>query len=100
MLGLFDAVGWIGGAVVVVAYVLVSTDRVASGSAAFQALNIVGAAMVGIASLHQNAMPSAGWNLVWVIIGLQSLTVGFLRKGRASRSTAPSEAPAPELVAA
>ncbi len=85
MLGLFDVVGWAGGAVVAVAYVLVSTRRVNADEPLFQGLNILGAAMLGVASLHQNAMPSAGWNLVWVLIGLHSLATGIARRQRPDR---------------
>lgn len=87
MLGLFDVVGWAGGAVVAVAYVLVSTRRVNADEPLFQGLNILGAAMLGVASLHQNAMPSAGWNLVWVLIGLHSLATGIARRQRPGHRT-------------
>ncbi len=79
MLALFEAIGWIGGAVVALAYVLVSTRRIAADTPTFQGLNILGASMLGVASLQQHALPSAGWNLVWVLISLQSLVSGVLR---------------------
>lgn len=82
MLGVFDVVGWTGGGLVAVAYVLVSTRRIAVDTPCFQGLNILGAGMLGAASLQQNALPSAGWNLVWVLIGCQSLLAGLVRRGR------------------
>lgn len=101
MPGLFDAAGWIGGALVAIAYVLVSSRRVSAESPAFQALNILGAAMVGIASLHQHAMPSAGWNLVWVLIGLQSFLGTVLRRShpRATLTHSKAESTQPEPAA-
>ncbi len=87
MFGLFNAMGWLGGALIALAYVLVSTRRLVAEAPTFQSLNILGAVMVGLASLHQHAMPSAGLNLVWVLIGMQSLTVGLRRRDRARPST-------------
>lgn len=87
MLGLFDAMGWLGGALIALAYVLVSTRRLVPEEPTFQGMNILGAAMVGLASLHQHAMPSAGLNLVWVLIGMQSLTVRLRRRERMRPST-------------
>lgn len=82
VLGVFDVVGWTGGGLVAVAYVMVSTRRIGVETAGFQGLNILGAGMLGVASLQQNALPSAGWNLVWVLIGCQSLLAGAVRRGR------------------
>lgn len=81
-MGVFDVVGWTGGGLVAAAYVLVSTGRLAVDTVGFQGLNIVGAGMLGAASLQQNALPSAGWNLVWVLIGCQTLLAGVVRRGR------------------
>lgn len=81
-LGVFDVVGWAGGGLVAGAYVLVSTRRIAVDTATFQGLNILGAGMLGAASLQQQALPSAGWNLVWVLIGFHSLFAGAVRRGR------------------
>lgn len=89
-MGVFDVVGWAGGGLVAVAYVLVSTGRIAVDTAGFQGLNILGAAMLGAASLQQHALPSAGWNLVWVLIGCHSLLVAAARRGR------PVAAPGPQ----
>lgn len=85
--GLFNAIGWLGGALIALAYVLVSTRRLVAEAPTFQSMNILGAVMVGLASLHQHAMPSAGLNLVWVLIGMQSLTVGLRRRERPRKST-------------
>lgn len=87
MLGLFDAMGWLGGALIALAYVLVSTRRLVAEAPTFQSMNILGAVMVGLASLHQHAMPSAGLNLVWVLIGMQSLALGLRRRERSRPST-------------
>lgn len=85
--GLFNAMGWFGGALIALAYILVSTRRLVAEAPTFQSMNVLGAVMVGLASLYQHAMPSAGLNLVWVLIGMQSLTVGLRRREHPRQST-------------
>lgn len=83
MLALLDVVGWVGGGAVAIAYVLVSARRIAPDATVFQVLNIVGAAMLGVACLYQGALPSAGLNLVWVAVGSSTLATGGVRRGQA-----------------
>ena len=82
MLPVLDFLGWVGGGAVALGYVLVSVRRIAPDSTSFQVLNIVGAAMLGIACLHQDALPSAGLNLVWVAVGAHALATGGARRCR------------------
>jgi hypothetical protein len=70
---LVDAVGWAGAVLVLVAYALVSTNRLAPKSWRYQALNIGGAVGLVINSAWNNAIPSAVVNLIWIGIGLYAL---------------------------
>jgi hypothetical protein len=76
---LIDAVGWAGAVLVLLAYALVSTNRVAAQSGIYQALNVGGAVGLVINSAWNNAIPSAVVNMVWIGIGLYAL-------GRANRA--------------
>ncbi|MGI5243679.1 CBU_0592 family membrane protein [Dactylosporangium sp. CA-139066] len=61
--------GWAGAALVLVAYALVSTKRLAGDSAVFQIMNIVGAFGLAWNSAVSHAWPSVAINVAWVAIG-------------------------------
>lgn len=85
-----DLLGWVGGGLGAVAYVLVSTRRIVADAALFQGLNMVGAALLCVACFHSGALPSACMNVAWILFGAQSLAMASHRRRRA--------APAPPLV--
>jgi hypothetical protein len=68
-----DIIGWIGALLVLLAYALVSTNRVRAQSAVYQWLNMVGALGLVVNSGWNGAIPSAVVNLVWIGIGVYSL---------------------------
>lgn len=70
---LLAVVGWLGAGLLLVAYGLVSAGRMHTGSAAFQILNLLGAAALVANSGYHRAWPSAGLNLAWIAIGLAAL---------------------------
>jgi hypothetical protein len=68
-----DFMGWAGAVLVLLAYGLVSTDRVHPHSVSYQSLNIGGALGLVINSAWYNAIPSAVVNIAWIGIGLYAL---------------------------
>ena len=76
---LVNVVGWIGMALLISAYVLVTVGRIAGPGLTFQLMNLVGGAALMVNSAYYGAWPSAGLNVVWVVIGI----VGLVRSGRA-----------------
>lgn len=68
-----DIIGWAGAALVLLAYALVSTNRVRAQSAAYQWLNVGGALGLVVNSAWNGAIPSAVVNLFWIGIGVYSL---------------------------
>ena len=82
VLSVLDLVGWAGGALTVVAYVSVSTRRWAPDSRSFQVSNMVGAALLAMASFSRGALPSACLNLVWIGFGAQVLLLAHRRARR------------------
>ena len=83
-----DLLGWVGGGLVAVAYLLVSTRRAGPDATLFQGLNIAGAALLGVASFRSGALPSACMNVAWILLGVQSLAMASQRRRRAT-STPP-----------
>ena len=70
---LIDVVGWIGVAALLLAYVLVSTKRIEGDSVPYQALNLLGAALLIVNSFYYGAYPSVGVNVVWIGIAIYAL---------------------------
>jgi hypothetical protein len=71
---LIDAGGWLGAILLLLAYFLVSTKRVSGTSIRYQGLNIVGSVLVGANAFYYTALPSFSINVVWILIGVASLT--------------------------
>lgn len=67
---LIEVAGWSGAVIILVAYGLLSADRIAARSNAYQFMNIVGAAGFVINSGAKGAYPSAVLNLIWIAIGV------------------------------
>ena len=81
MLSLFiEAAGWIGAALILGSYVLVSTGRLEGRSRTFQWMNVAGAAGFVVNSGWHGAIPSTVLNLVWLGVGLATLWT--LRRSR------------------
>jgi hypothetical protein len=70
---LTDIIGWTGAALVLVAYALVSTERVRAQSWTYQVLNICGAFGLVLNSWWYGAIPSVVVNVIWMGIGAYAL---------------------------
>jgi hypothetical protein len=79
---LVDIAGWIGMALLIGAYALVTTGRILGPSLRFQLMNLVGGALLMVNSAWYGAWPSAALNLVWVVIGTTGLVRARLRRTR------------------
>ena len=66
-------VGWAAAGMILAAYGLLTAGRLASNSAAYQWMNVVGAAGFIINSGYHSAMPSAVLNIIWAGIGIVAL---------------------------
>lgn len=68
-----DLIGWLGAALVLSAYFLVSTQRLDGDSAPFQWLNLAGGVGLLVNTLYYRAFPSSLVNIVWIIIAVATL---------------------------
>lgn len=76
---LVNVVGWIGMALLISAYALVTTGRILGPSLTFQLMNLVGGGSLMVNSAYYAAWPSAALNLVWVVIGVVGLARARLK---------------------
>lgn len=63
-----DAFGWLSSAAVVVAYALISMNKLDSKSRIYQWLNILGSIGLAVNSAYYRAFPSTVVNVVWLVI--------------------------------
>lgn len=68
-----EVVGWLGAGLILAAYALVSTGRLEGRSAAFQWMNLAGAAGFVVNSGWHGAWPSAVLNIIWIAIAATTL---------------------------
>jgi len=74
-----NVVGWLGMALLISAYALVTAGRLSGPGLTFQLMNLVGGASLMVNSAYYGAWPSAALNLVWVVIGVVGLARARLR---------------------
>lgn len=77
-----EAAGWIGAALILGSYILVSLGRLEGRSRAFQWMNVTGAAGFVVNSGWHGAIPSTALNVVWLGVGLVTLWTLRGRRGR------------------
>lgn len=68
-----DILGWIGAAVILFAYGLVSLKKVEGDSLFFQTLNIGASILLVINTMYWRAYPSLALNAAWIVMGLVAL---------------------------
>jgi hypothetical protein len=79
---LLELSGWLGTAALLLAYALVSTRRLPGDSPRYQALNLVGGALVLVNSFYHGAMPSVAVNAFWIAIAVFALGRVWLARRR------------------
>ena len=66
---IFDILGWIGMVLVLIAYGLLSTNKIPNGKL-YQILNVIAAIFMAIGLLPKNAWFSFTLQIVWALIGI------------------------------
>lgn len=79
-MSVLNLLGWVGAGLGAAAYVLVSTRRILPNASLFQGMNVIGAALLGVAAFHSGALPSASMNIAWVLFGMHSLAMANQRR--------------------
>ena len=66
---IYDIVGWIGMIIVLIAYALLSTDKIKNGIL-YQSLNLIAGILMAIGLFPKNAWFSFTLQIIWAIIAL------------------------------
>ena len=83
---LIEIAGWTGAALILAAYLLISTGRTTGQSTLYQGMNVAGAAGFIVNGWWHGAVPSAALNVVWMLIGGIALWRIMRRKDASSTS--------------
>lgn len=67
---IFDAVGWIGAFLLLLAYAMVSFKKLEADSLVYQGLNVAASVLLAINTIYHGAFPSSFVNIVWTIIAV------------------------------
>ena len=70
---IINIIGWLGSIGVLLAYVLVSTNRLKGDSVPYQMLNLFGSIFLMTNTIYFGAYPSTFVNLVWLFIAIFAL---------------------------
>lgn len=70
---LIDAIGWVGSALLLSAYLLTSSGNLSGDSLRYQAMNFLGGAAAAANVLWYGALPVAMFEISWSLIGLVAL---------------------------
>ena len=75
---IIQIIGWIGTALVVAAYFLISQKKLSSESRAYQLMNLFGALFISVNVGYQKAWPALGLQVVWGMIAIfELIKMGF-----------------------
>jgi hypothetical protein len=69
----FDAIGWTGAALLLVAYAMLSSKKLEVDSTAYQLLNIIGSVFLVANTIFYRAYPSSFVNVIWAGIAIFSI---------------------------
>jgi hypothetical protein len=69
----FDAIGWTGAALLLVAYAMISSKKLEVDSTAYQLLNIIGSVFLVANTIFYRAYPSSFVNVIWAGIAIFSI---------------------------
>ncbi len=70
---IYEVIGTAGACLLLLAYLLVSTGRLALDNLLGQVLNLGGSLMLGVNAIVHGAVPPAMLNLIWAIIAIVAM---------------------------
>lgn len=76
----YQILGWIGTFAYLLAYFLLSINKINARQFIYQALNVVGAIGLTTNAIYYTDLPNVVVNLVWGIIALSALVVIFWKQ--------------------
>lgn len=85
---LIEIIGWLAAAIILSSYILLSLGRLEARGYVYQWMNVIGAAGFVLNSGYNGALPSAGLNVIWALMGLFTLWSVWRARGEARQPAA------------
>lgn len=70
---IIEIIGWLAAAIILASYILLSLGKLEARGALYQWMNVIGASGFVLNSGYNGALPSAGLNVIWALMGLFTL---------------------------
>ena len=87
---LIEIIGWFAAAIILASYILLSLGRLEARGYVYQWMNVIGAGGFVLNSGYNGAMPSAGLNVVWALMGVFTLWSVWRARAKAEGHSKPS----------
>ncbi len=68
-----DIIGWVGSALVVLAYAMNLYKKLEADTLPYYLLNIIGSICLIVNTIYHHAIPSAAVNIVWVLLAVVAI---------------------------
>ena len=75
-----EILGWVGMALVLSGYALNTFGKIDAGTPAYIWMNIIGSLFLIVNTLFHHTYPPAVLNIIWMALGLISITRLYMRK--------------------
>lgn len=72
---LIEIIGWVGAAMVIAAFALVSYGSAGGRSRVYQALNALGGLLLAVNTIWHHAWPATAVNVIWMGIAIGALVL-------------------------
>ena len=82
-----EVAGWAGASLILLGYLLITAGKLTGQSAAYQWMNVAGAAGFIVNGWWHGAIPSAALNVVWMLIGAVALLRIAAKRRRIAEAT-------------
>ena len=82
-----EVAGWLGASLILLGYLLITAGKLTGQSAAYQWMNVAGAAGFIVNGWWHGAIPSAALNVVWMLIGAVALMRIAAKRRRIAEAT-------------
>lgn len=70
---IINIAGWMGGTLIMLAYILLSLKKTSSNSIVYHLINLAGALLLIVNTIYYTAYPSTAINVIWIGVAIVSI---------------------------
>lgn len=84
-MSIYEIIGWIGASSYIIAYFLLSINKLKGDSVVYQLMNVIGGLCLVISAYSTKDKPNLFTNLVWMFIGIFAI-ISIIKKRKKFKS--------------